>query len=366
MSGIANMIFANRTPPAVSGGGSEFLAVYGNASDYLNLYSVDTSNLTTPFTKLSNPPSIVTGTNYGGGGWDSAGNFFMVHNDVTPFVHMWTHNGSGTLTKQSAPASLPLTTTTDNGALSPDGAYVALPTNAVGAFDWYSNSGGTLTKLTNPATMPVAPAWGLCWKHNSQRLFVCQDSAPYFRYYSVSGTTLTNISSPFAGTTAPTGRLFGAAWNPAGTKLAVMGVPTGTGSGNKLTVYADNGNDTFTQEYTYSLSSQLGIDVSWNHDGSILIAGRAGVAQPISVSGSTYTLLSALPSYNVGVFDRQAIDWSSDGKIMTVKGNTSPFLVAYSVSGTTFTRITTPWDVAPTVGNYGFAKFSRGSHSKGH
>jgi hypothetical protein len=129
---------------------------------------------------------------------------------------------------------------------------------------------------------------------------------------------------------------------------------------------ADNGNDTFTQEYTYSSGGELGIDVSWNHDGTILIAGRSGIAQPISVSGSTYTVLSALPSYTLGGFDRQSMDWSNDGKIFTIKSIVSPYLTAYSVSGTTFTKITTPWNTAPTVGAYGFAKFSRGSQAKGH
>jgi hypothetical protein len=261
------------------------LAVGHDDSPFMTVYNISG----TTFTKMANPSSLPSGDGESVH-FSPAGTYLVQGNNGDPQESVYTYNptlvnvddtGSyaGTVTKMRYnPAGTLLTITDDS-----------LADQRVRIF---SSSSGILTRVAGqPATQPSQVCATISWNPTGTLCFIGGGSTGFntsFNLYSVSGTTFTKQSNP-ATVPGSTTAITGAAFNPAGTLLAV------TASASPYVYLYTVSGSTLTYVSPPAVLPAAGrSSCSFSRDGSLLaLGGNAGV-NIFTVSGTTLTYLTNL------------------------------------------------------------------------
>lgn len=257
-------------------------------------------------------------------------------------------NYDTTIDKISSPSVLP----TGRGkgcSWSPDGVYLAIAHWTAPYITVYKRESDVLTKLANPAVTPTGSAEGCSWSPDGVYLAVAHSVTPFLTIYKRTGDTLTKLANP---ATIPTAAGCDCSFSPNGAYLAFAGNATS----NCFAVYKRAG-DVFTKLSTPTAGENPG-DVamggcSWSPDSNLLAFGMyssvSDTASHVVVftrSADVFTILATsiakVPA--CGTYD---VCFSPDGVYFSfVNSRTSEArygeLFVYKISGTTFTKITTP------------------------
>jgi WD40 repeat protein len=308
------------------GGGSTFDANL-IAGRVIPMYQYSAPTRTTKFTFTATINEIQYSPN---------GQYVAVCTQQSPYINIYKILGDH-WTKLSNPATLPATCY--GNTWSPDSRFLVVSHSSSPYFNIYERSGDTFTKLANPATLPSGVSTDVEFSQDGRFLSVASYASPYILNYEVVGSTFTKLSNPAS---LPVDQVSGVAWNRAGTILAVS-----VFSSPFLELYSVSGT-TFTKiSSPASLPSNVlsygAQEMQFSPDGS-LFCYTEGASSPFvhlySVSGTTFTKLSNPATLPTG--SAFACRFSSDGLYLAVGHNTSPRITVYSVSGTTFTKIADP------------------------
>ena len=253
------------------------------------------------------------------------------------------------LTTTPAPATLP-TGQGNAAAYSPDGTRLAIGHATTPFLTVYSRSGVTLTKLADPATLPASAVLDAAWSPDGTYLAVAHATTPFLSVYKWNGSTLTKLSNPAV---LPAGACSGVSWNNDGSILAVGG------SNVSLVVYSRAG-DVFTK-LTVATGTNNCAKVRFNPTGTMLVcvSAQSPYLVTYSVSGTTLTYLGN-PAVLPAISPNNAA-WSPDGAYLTLGGGDAPFVETYNVVGTALTKLAAP-AVAPTSAVAGAAYSNDGRY----
>jgi 6-phosphogluconolactonase (cycloisomerase 2 family) len=241
-------------------------------------------------------------------------------------------------------------------AFSPDGTLLSLGhTGSVGFQNWVITGTGAsavFTKLADPNLDPGTTVNGLAYSPDGLFLAIAHATSPFITIYQVDGTgldtTYTALSSP-SDLPASTGN--GVAWSPDGRFLAVA-----HDTSPYCTVYEVNG-ITFTKlddassQFSADLPAGNGQTVAFSRDG--LWMSVAHTTTPFvtiySISGTTFTKVSnpsTLPDGN-----GRGVAFSSDNQFLAVVHETSPYLSHYRLVSGTWTKQSDPATAPDGTGN---------------
>ena len=206
------------------------LAITHGSSPRISIY--DTS--TWPYTKISDPDTLPTGTAWGCS-WSPDGTRLAVAHDTSPYITIY-DTTTTPYTKITNPGTLPVSTSY-GCSWSPDGTRLAVAHKTSPYITIYDTTTTPYTKITNPGTLPAGNANGCSWSPDGKKLAVAHDSSPYMTVYNTETTPYTKLTNP---TSLPNGNANECAWSADGERLAI-----GHGSSRYLSIY-----NTATTPYT--------------------------------------------------------------------------------------------------------------------
>lgn len=282
-------------------------------------------------------PSVLPDFSANSVAWSPNNEFLVLCFNGSPHIAIYQKSGT-TFTRLSNPASLPAGNAEDV-AWSPNGEFLACAHATSPYVTIYQRSGSTFTKLADPGILPTGNSRCLNWSLNGEFLAIAHNTSPYITIYQRSGTTFTKLTDPG---TLPPGNAFACVWSPNGEFLAV-----GYGSSPYITIYQRSGS-TFTKltgaggQFSSSLPAGSILGLSWSPNGEFLAVSSFTTPYILiyQVSGTTFTKLpnpTTLPP-----FAAQNSSWTFNNEFLAVAHSTTPYITIYQVSDTTFTKLPNP------------------------
>ena len=274
--------------------------------------------------------------------------YVAVSLNVTPFITFYKRLGDK-LNKLAAPATLPPSNTFLNNNIAVDntGTYVAIASGTTPFVTVYKRTNDTFTKLTNPGTLPTHPCRSCQFSNTGLYLLVGADDSTIVNtwVYTIAGTTVTYNNALSTGSASVDSYSF----SP-DDSLLFVGRNASDTNGACFETYSFNGT-TFTLVSSFNVIGMgAGVDipsVAISPDGNF--AAAAGGGSPYIVffsrSGTTLTKLTnptTLPNARA-----YGVAWSPDSLYCAVGYSTSPYLIVYKNIGGVFTPLTVPV-TAPT------------------
>jgi hypothetical protein len=286
---------------------SSFLVVGSSSSPFITIYQRSGST----FTKLSDPASLPTGAVYGAS-WDSTGTYLSVSHGTSRYLTIYQRSGT-TFTKLSDPASLP-PSTAYGVKYSPNGSYLAVAHLVSPYLTVYSVSGTTYTKLTNPVTLPSVTCYGLDWSSDSSTIAVnCDDEIEAF---NVNGSTITKLTTP----------------------SIVFNTFAVTNESARRVMFSK-------KDSTKLIASVTGFNALYSYTSTAL--ENANLETDL-ISTGVLPLTAPAGTFSSG----SNINYSKDGKYVSVTTGATPFVQVYERSGTQLDKLANPATL-PTTTTYG-------------
>lgn len=213
---------------------------------------------------------------------------------------------------------------------SPDCRFLAVAHNSSPFITIYERSGTTLTKLANPVTLPAGNANYCAWSPCGNFLSVAHATTPFVTIYQRQGNTFTKLSNPGS---LPATTATGVSFSPNGGFMYVS-----VGASNAGTMYQITGT-TFTDVTAGDLTTYgLSTTSSWSIDSQFICFCTNGLPAILQRSVKTFSFYASI----VAGSEQPALNssWSPDGQYLVFAWTNSPYISLYSVSGTTFTKLT--------------------------
>lgn len=336
------MIFANRVPPAVGGGGGDafgYIAYTSGVSPYQQFYKVNSGNPDS-YDLLSGQPNttVTVGAHYGSGAWHPDGTHYCM---VGPSViDIWSKSGD-TFTKLTTTATA-ISTQTGGCVWSRDGNWIAAPSTN-GSLVIYSWNGSSLSNHQTITGLGPSPMWSCAFNVNSNRIMVCGDSQ--MKLVALSGSTWAGSGSAISSGV----RHFDCDYSLDGSRLASVDLA------GAVRIYTISG-DTYTLSQTLSGGGSGGRAVAFSPDSQLILVN--GALKAHGWNGSTFVNITA-PT-NGAASDKRMLSFNGAGTHFILKPDSGAPRM-WSISGTgsssTFTYITSPFSTTVSAINAGGGMF---------
>jgi hypothetical protein len=188
------------------------------------------------------------------------------------------------------------------------------------------DSSGIVTKFSNPATLPTGSGRNIGFSPDGNNVAVAHGTSPYITAYPISPSGFgTKYANP--ATALPVSTNYSAQWTPAGNEIAFSG-----GTAPRVGVYNWNNGFGTRQTNSYSESSIAMQSGSWNSTGTKFITGggASGNYGPLVFDhavGSGFSGYSAPASQITGTVYAARFNPAKD--VISVAHSTTPFISAY-------------------------------------
>jgi WD40 repeat protein len=311
-------------------------------------------------------PTAVTGTYNAPPGqvayscisWSPDANYIAAAHGVTPFFSVWKREPTyaNDFTKLANPAALPASSCTA-AAWSQDGKHLFVGIGATSPYLYaYSRTGDVLTQVASGAgvctPLPATTISGLRLSRDGWYLCVVQASgAPYFNLFKRSSLTSPLFNQIVHGIAFQAGNAFDAAWTQDAKYLAAA--RSAGGSPPYLYILKRTG-DTFVnlnQPSVMPNGACLGVSFSLD-DNYLAVTDNIPRLYVYSRSGDTFTRVAATSTGAGGdpPGTPWAVDWSPDGKCLSVSHGSNPCVSLYKFENNVLTRVQSGLGVAGANG----------------
>jgi hypothetical protein len=309
-----------------------YLAVVGDTSPYINVYSQDGDT----FTKLTDPTALP------GQGWgvnfSADGSLLAAGSSTTPYIKIYERDGD-TFSVQSASFDTGANSTAWSVGYSASGDYLYAAMTASPYFMVWSRSGSSYTKLSNPASLPGGQTRGIAMDNTETYVAVCSliygSVGNNFFVYKRSGSTLTQIVATKASTSL---RSVYTSWSCSNSDYVTVGTEDG------VYIFKRSG-DTFTKLSSPFDTAPGSSRVAVFDPTDTYLAVAKQVSPFVAFykrSGDSFTKLSDPATTIPNGYNGVGIAWNKDGTYVSFSHANSPYLTIYKRSGDTFTKLSNP------------------------
>lgn len=227
---------------------------------------------------------------------------------------------------------------------SPDGKYLAVAHTTTPYLTVYERQKNHLSKLDSPSSLPAGNATASAWSPCGKFLSVAHATTPFVTIYKFDGLTLTKLTNPGS---LPLGEAYACAWS-ADSRFLAVGFDQVGGVGAKTTYVYERSGTSFSLAFdtTGNVSGDV-LSLAFSPNGSFLAIGGVNGLSVYTISGSSFTELHSPgnPTFSVPSLpggSLRGLAFSKDSSFLACAHSSSPFVTIYSISGSTFTKITNP------------------------